>query len=96
MIVPTKRISPHRSLLGIGYDVLSLLGEPKTVSRLWSEHKRLRADHSDSTITYDWFVMALDLLFALNTIDLQNGLITKANKATEPDTSLHAAPTEVI
>lgn len=87
MILPTKRISPHRSLLGVGYDILSLLGEPKTISRLWSDHKRLRADYADSTITYDWFVMALDLLFTLNTIDLRNGLIIKTKNATETATS---------
>ena len=39
MILPTKRITAERALLGIGAEVLRLLEEPKTVSRLWNEYK---------------------------------------------------------
>ncbi len=32
-----------------------------------------------ATLTYDRFILSLDLLFALNTIHLNDGLIAKAN-----------------
>ncbi len=28
-------------------------------------------------ITYDWFVLALDLLYSLGTIELENGLVAR-------------------
>lgn len=78
MILPTKRINPERSLLGIGADILALLSEPKTVSRLWSELSEYRANrHETATVTFDWFVLALDLLYGLNAVDLERGRLFK-------------------
>lgn len=78
MILPTKRISPERALLGIGADVLHLLDEPKTVSRLWNEFKigsQMRSAESEAT--YDWFVLSLDLLYMLKAIQLDKGLVQR-------------------
>lgn len=78
MILPTKRISPERSLLGIGADILALLSEPKTVSRLWSDLKEYRTGrHETSTVTFDWFILALDLLYGLDAINFDRGRISK-------------------
>lgn len=44
MILPTKHLREDRTLLAIGADVLRLLGESKTVSRLWDDFQRWRAD----------------------------------------------------
>ncbi|GHO94589.1 hypothetical protein KSF_046370 [Reticulibacter mediterranei] len=40
MILPTKRLGPERAMLTVGAEILSLLTEPKTVSRLWHEFPR--------------------------------------------------------
>lgn len=74
MILPTKSIEPDRALLAVGADILRLLDEPKTVSRLWDELISSRASRKGSSvITYDWFVLSLDLLFTLGTLELDRG-----------------------
>lgn len=82
MILPTKRISAYRCLMGIGADILRLLKEPMTVSRLWAEHQKLSRARSESVesyspITYDWFVLSLDLLFMIGAIQIEQGRIRK-------------------
>ena len=80
MILPTKRIAEERSLLGIGGQILRLLDEPKTVSRLWDEFKAgTQKDSAASQVTYDWFVLSLDLLFILGAICLERGLVKRNN-----------------
>jgi hypothetical protein len=76
MILPTKRITQERCLLAIGAEVISLLDEPKTVSRVWDDFKRLRLN--DAAVTYDWFVLALDLLYMISVIRINKGVIEKA------------------
>ena len=78
MILPTKHLSEDRALLGIGAEILRLLDEPKTVSRLWHELRHQGRSPPLSSITYDWFVLALDLLYALKAIDLERGRLKKA------------------
>lgn len=78
MILPTKRLHQDRALLTVGAEVLRRLDEPKTVSRLWDEVQRAhRSRVTSPTLTYDWFILSLDLLFAVNAIGLTHGLITK-------------------
>ncbi|AKM11035.1 ABC-three component system middle component 6 [Croceicoccus naphthovorans] len=79
MILPTKHIRPDRALLAIGADVLGCLREPMTVSRLWDEIRSARADRTVSApISYDWFVLALDLLFMVKAVQFDRGLLQKA------------------
>jgi len=78
MILPTKRVSQDRALLSVGADVLDLLEEPKTVSLLWDEFQGARVrTRGAKPLTYDWFVLALDFLYALQAIDLERGRIRK-------------------
>lgn len=98
MILPTKHLREDRALIAVGAELLRLLDEPKTVSRLWDELKRERAEapaitaqrpafppkdkaqHSGrqrSSIPFDWFILALDLLFVLGAIELQRGRIQR-------------------
>ncbi|MFA4844942.1 MAG: ABC-three component system middle component 6 [Patescibacteria group bacterium] len=79
MILPTKGIETDRALLAVGADILSLLDEAKTVSRLWDEFRSRRDSRERSTpVSYDWFVLALDVLFALGTVDMDRGRLTVA------------------
>lgn len=72
MILPTKHMRTRRTLLGIGAEVIALLDEPKTVSRIWSELKASRGVH-DLRLSFDWFVLALDLLFSIGAVELSRG-----------------------
>lgn len=79
MILPTKHIRPERALLTIGAEVLGSLREPMTVSRVWDEFRSRRGDATESSaITYDWFVLALDLLFIVNAVEFDSGVLRKA------------------
>jgi hypothetical protein len=65
-------------MLGLGADILLLLSEPKTVSRLWDEVKSSRDGKSDTrSITFDWFVLTLDMLYTIQAIEIFNGRIRK-------------------
>lgn len=77
MILPTKRLSPDRALLFIGGEIATLLDEPKTVSRVWEELRRKHA-YLLKPVPYDWFILALDLLYALGAVELNRGKIRKA------------------
>lgn len=78
MILPTKHLPQERSLIGIGGEVLGLLDEKKTVSALWNVFKRSRLDRG-ATITFDWFVLSLDLLFMMNAITSEKGLVRRVS-----------------
>ncbi|PWE50757.1 hypothetical protein DEM26_07630 [Thioclava sp. NG1] len=79
MILPTKHIRPERALLTIGADILSALRRPMTVSRVWDELRRQRGEATEpAPITYDWFVLALDLLFTLKAVEFEDGLLRKS------------------
>jgi len=81
MILPTKRINENRALLPIGAEILKRLTEPKTISRLWDELKKERVSRqTPSSLTYDWFILALDLLYILDTVELDKGRIVKLIK----------------
>ena len=78
MILPTKHIKPDRALLAVGAEMLQSLREPMTVSRLWDEVRTARQDRTVSApVNYDWYVLALDLLFLLGAVKFEQGLIAK-------------------
>jgi len=79
MILPSKHLSQDRALLTVSAHILQRLLEPKTVSGLWDEC--LRQDDGTSKDTpplhYDSFILALDLLFLIGTIELSEGLLAR-------------------
>jgi hypothetical protein len=79
VILPSKHLSQERALLTAGGRVLQHLHQPKTVSALWVE-LTLGAEespHSTSTLSYDGFVLALDLLYLMGAIEMEDGLLTR-------------------
>ena len=78
MILPAKHLREERALLTIGAELLEALREPKTVSRLWSEFSEEKAK-SAHPVTYDWFILALDLLFTLGTIEVERGRLFRVH-----------------
>lgn len=75
MILPSKHLRTDRALIGIGAEILTLLNEPKTVSCLWTELKQQGTEQI--RISFDWFILALDLLHLMGTIEMQKGKLTK-------------------
>lgn len=78
MILPTKHIRADRALLSVGGDLLACLREPLTVSRLWAEIRAARGASTESApINYDWFVLALDMLYIVGAVEFDRGLVRK-------------------
>ena len=69
MILPSKHISQKKALLSIGAELLKALSRPKTVSTIWEQIRNI------DSISYDWFILALDLLYTIDAIELREGLI---------------------
>lgn len=82
MILPTKHISTQRSLLGIGAEILEELEEPKTVSTLWNDIQNRRRE-SPNRLPFDWFVLALNFLYSLDTIELRRGRLSRRLRGEE-------------
>jgi hypothetical protein len=79
VILPTKHVRADRALIGIGAEVLRLLRRPMTVSALWDSVRRKRAAFAPaSPIAYEWFILALDLLYIMGAIELDRGVIKRA------------------
>lgn len=70
MILPTKYVSPARSLLGIGGLLLTRLDRPRTVPALWDAIRAV-----PEVGTFERFALALDLLYMLGAVGLENGLL---------------------
>lgn len=75
MILPSKHLSQDRALLTVGARVLKHVRQPVTVSALW--HELSQHGDSQTPLGYEWFVLALDLLYALGAVDLHEGLIRR-------------------
>lgn len=72
MILPTKHIAPQNSLLGIGAALLELLSDQQTVTRLWDQ-----ARTGNKLLTFQRFVLAVDLLFAIGAVELTDGILQR-------------------
>lgn len=69
MLLPTKGIAPERALLTVGASLLPLLDSPTTVSGLWERFSRkAKSVDNHPTITFDWFAMALTMLFTVRAV----------------------------
>ena len=78
MILPSKHLSQDRALLSVGARILQHLSQPMTISALWEDLPQNAAGWNDAPpLRYDGFVLALDLLFLVGAIELQNGLLTR-------------------
>ncbi|MGR9191052.1 ABC-three component system middle component 6 [Rhizobium leguminosarum] len=75
MILPTKYLSADRSLIAIGAEIIKVLSEtPRSVSEVWERVTASRNPHA-APLTYDWFLLAVTLLYAIGTVDMRGGLL---------------------
>jgi hypothetical protein len=72
MIAPNKYISIDASLIGVGAAVLRQLPEPRSITALWESCRQIAAIG-----TFHRFVLALDLLYLLGAINMNDGLIIR-------------------
>ena len=79
MILPTKHLPTERSLLGIGAEVLHLLDQPKTVSRLWADVQEHRGE-SARRLPFDWFILSLNLLYAIGALQMNRGRLSRQSE----------------
>ena len=76
MILPGKHIRQDRALISVGGDILSVLDSPMSVSEVWTKVQTVRAAREKlSPLPFDWFILALTLLYAISAIALQNEFI---------------------
>lgn len=72
MILPTKHIPAEAALIGIGGKVLASLAKPQSVSAVWDTTRRAKV-----VSTFSRFALALDLLFIIGAIRIENGLLER-------------------
>lgn len=79
MILPTKGISPDRALVVIGSYVLDEMqsAESRSSVELWHSCNRRSGS---AYVGYEWFCLALTLLYSLGLISLRDGLIRRADR----------------
>ena len=78
MILPSKHVSQDRALLTVGAEILRHLTLPMTVSALWEELPGPAArKEGPPRLHYDGFVLALDMLFLMGVIELQDGFLRR-------------------
>lgn len=81
MILPGKHMKQDRALLAVGGDILAVLREPMTVSALWDGTRSLRAERQSACpLSFDWFVLALSLLYAISAIQHQGDYLVRSRQ----------------
>lgn len=79
MILPTKHVRTDRALVGVGAELLHLLREPMTISRLWNEFRARRSLGSPrAPIDYHWFILSLDFLFMIGAVQIIRGVLERS------------------
>ncbi|OJF99403.1 ABC-three component system middle component 6 [Pararhizobium antarcticum] len=79
MILPGKHLKPDRALLTIGSEILAVMTKgTSTVSMVWDDVRALRnkQDYA-SPLPFDWFILALSLLYAMGAVDLDGDNLTR-------------------
>lgn len=73
MILPSKFLPAERSLIVLGSEILNELRDyPLSVSEIW---ERMSAARRNVPLAFDWFVLALTLLYAMKAIELDKNLV---------------------
>lgn len=78
MILPSKHLNEERALITVGADVLRLLSKPVTISRLWTDFKRNKERQTPAS--YDWFILGLDVLYAMGLVEFDRGRVRKMRR----------------
>ncbi|WP_444922366.1 ABC-three component system middle component 6 [Microbulbifer sp. CnH-101-G] len=81
MILPTKHLSPDRAIITIASEVFELINNRSTVSSVWNEfQEKQRGCMRQGEIPYDWFVLSLDFLYLIGSIEEDSGRLSRVTK----------------
>ena len=81
MILPTKHLRTDRAIISIGAEILRILTKPKTISKIWDEFRILPSiSKQKKPVNYDWFILSIDLLFTIDAVSFERGLLQKRSK----------------
>jgi hypothetical protein len=72
MILPDKHLEVNRSLLGVGAIILQHLNRPRSVTTLWK-----LVNEIPEVGTFEKFSLTLAFLYAVEAIDLEDGLLRR-------------------
>ncbi len=76
MILPSKHLSQERALLSVGAKILRHLHTPKTVSAVWEDISKTDNTGTAASTGFDSFILALDLLYSMNAVDMEDGVLS--------------------
>jgi hypothetical protein len=78
MILPTKGIAPQHAVMTVAANALRVHADGMTPSELWRALKAWRSLNGlDPVVSYEWFVLALDVLFVAGAVSMEGGRIVK-------------------
>ena len=72
ILLPDKNRKLSRSIVGMGAQVLRSLKSPQTVSSSWEKSRDMK-----SILTFEDFVLAVDFLFTINLVQMDEGILKK-------------------
>ncbi|WP_444961713.1 ABC-three component system middle component 6 [Nocardiopsis sp. M1B1] len=77
MIAPTKGVAPQRALLTVGAQILMASERQSlTVTQAWRRLQKWRTENDHKApVPFWWFVLALDVLYALGTVELRDDIL---------------------
>lgn len=70
--LPNKTIRLQYSTIGIGAQILQFMSKEETVTSLWNKVRDL-----ETINTYEKFISALVVLYALRAVDIKGNMIVK-------------------
>lgn len=73
MIMPSKYLREDEALIGVSALILPLLENDGNLSSLWEKAKNFEAVGN-----YERFILALDFLFILGIVDIDNNKVVRA------------------
>ena len=82
MILPSKSIGQDLALLTVGAQILQNLQSPATVNAIWDRVSSFRDKrNAPSALPFWWFALALDLLFSINAVEMNDGQLVRRHVA---------------
>lgn len=80
MILPNKHLSPDRAIITVASEILTLINNRSTVSSVWNEFReRQKKSMRQGEIPYDWYVLSLDFLYLIGSIEECNGRLSRVD-----------------
>lgn len=81
MILPSKLLPPERSLIFVGGEILQVVkSRPLSVSEAWETFRSARP-RTAAPVSFDWFCLAVSLLYAMGSLEQHDGVLSLPGKA---------------